>query len=273
MKTLRLYLAALAVLGCSKSQPAAVPRSRPRASPSRPRLRLRRGAPRSIPGRPGKRCRTPSSPDTAAAHSTSLTSYLKTIPTTGLVVTVHGRVLYSYGDLLEESYLASARKSVLSMLYGNYVTQGRIKLSSTLAELGIDDRPPLTAGEKQATVEGPAHDELRRLSPRPRIRATTSVTPRPGAARSPARISSTATGTSTSWARSSRRPRSGTSTTRWKSTWPAPSAWRTGAGISSRRAGTRPDRSTSPITCGFRPATWPGWATSCCGKGSGRTSR
>ena len=82
----------------------------------------------------------------------SLTSYLKTIPTTGLVVTVHGRVLYSYGDLLEESYLASARKSVLSMLYGNYVTQGRIKLSSTLAELGIDDRPPLTAGEKQATV-------------------------------------------------------------------------------------------------------------------------
>jgi len=38
------------------------------------------------------------------------------------------------------------------MLYGNYVAQGRIRLDATLADLGIDDRPPLTADEKKATV-------------------------------------------------------------------------------------------------------------------------
>lgn len=82
----------------------------------------------------------------------TLTTYLRKIPTTGLMVAVHGRVLYSYGNIAEQSYLASARKSVLSMLFGNYVAQGRIKLTASLAELGIDDRPPLTPAEKQATV-------------------------------------------------------------------------------------------------------------------------
>jgi CubicO group peptidase (beta-lactamase class C family) len=38
------------------------------------------------------------------------------------------------------------------MLYGNYVEQGKIRLDATLAELGIDDRPPLTPEEKRATV-------------------------------------------------------------------------------------------------------------------------
>ena len=82
----------------------------------------------------------------------TLTTYLQKIPTTGLMVAVHGRMLYSYGDITGQSYLASARKSVLSMLFGNYVAQGRIRLTSTLAELGIDDRPALTPEERQATV-------------------------------------------------------------------------------------------------------------------------
>jgi CubicO group peptidase (beta-lactamase class C family) len=82
----------------------------------------------------------------------TLTTYLKTIPTTGMMVSVHGRMLYSYGNVTEQSYLASARKSVLSMLFGNYVAEGKIKLTSTLAQLGIDDRPPLSPEERQATV-------------------------------------------------------------------------------------------------------------------------
>ena len=152
MKTLRWYLAAIAVLGCSKSQPAAVP------EPAQPVA--------AAPAVPASPWRTPvfpratwekvPNPELAGYRSgalDSLTSYLKSIPTTGMVVTVHGRVLYSYGDLVEQSYLASARKSVLSMLYGNYVTQGRIKLDATLADLGLDDRPPLTPEEKQAKVK------------------------------------------------------------------------------------------------------------------------
>ena len=45
------------------------------------------------------------------------------------------------------------RKSLLSALYGVYVKEGVINLSSTLAELGIDDtNPALTQEEKGAHV-------------------------------------------------------------------------------------------------------------------------
>src|SRR4051812_33735493 len=46
---------------------------------------------------------------------------LVTLPTTALMVVTGGRVVYRYGDIAQVSYLASARKSVLSMLYGKYV--------------------------------------------------------------------------------------------------------------------------------------------------------
>ena len=45
-------------------------------------------------------------------------AYAHTLDTTGLMVVQHGRVVYEYGNVKRLSYLASARKSVLSMLYG-----------------------------------------------------------------------------------------------------------------------------------------------------------
>jgi CubicO group peptidase (beta-lactamase class C family) len=77
---------------------------------------------------------------------------LATLPSTGFVAIVGGRVLMSYGDLQAVSYLASVRKSVLAMLMGNYVAQGKVHLDKTLAELGIDDIGGLSDQEKQATV-------------------------------------------------------------------------------------------------------------------------
>ena len=77
---------------------------------------------------------------------------LATMPSTGFMAVVGGRVLASYGDLQTLSYLASVRKSVLSMLYGSYVANGTVRLDRTLAELGIDDVGGLTPSEKQATV-------------------------------------------------------------------------------------------------------------------------
>ena len=77
---------------------------------------------------------------------------LATMPSTGFMAVVGGRVLTSYGDLQTLSYLASVRKSVLSMLYGNYVANGTVRLDKTLAELGLDDVGTLTDGEKQATI-------------------------------------------------------------------------------------------------------------------------
>ena len=72
--------------------------------------------------------------------------------TTGLVVVVNGKVIYTYGDIKQVSYTASCRKSVLSMLYGKYVANGTIKLDETIGQLGIDDVQGLLPQEKEATV-------------------------------------------------------------------------------------------------------------------------
>jgi len=73
--------------------------------------------------------------------------------TTGLVVVDRGRVVFTYGDIEELSYVASVRKSILSMLYGYWVENGTIELDTTLAELGFDDIGGLLPIEKQATIE------------------------------------------------------------------------------------------------------------------------
>ena len=80
-------------------------------------------------------------------------THLTTMPSTAFVAVVNGRILMQYGDLERVSYLASVRKSILSMLYGIYEARGRIDLSRTLAQVGIDDIGGLTADEKQATVQ------------------------------------------------------------------------------------------------------------------------
>ena len=83
----------------------------------------------------------------------SVRARLSTMATTGFMAVVGGRVLMSYGDVDTVSYLASVRKSVLSMLMGNYVRRGTIDLSKSLAELGMDDVGGLTDAEKRATVK------------------------------------------------------------------------------------------------------------------------
>ena len=80
------------------------------------------------------------------------TARVKALPTTAMVVIVGGRVLWEYGDLARVSYLASVRKSILAMLYGNYVQSGRIRLEKTMADLKIDDVEGLLPGEKAATI-------------------------------------------------------------------------------------------------------------------------
>ncbi len=73
--------------------------------------------------------------------------------TTGLVVVDRGRVVFRYGDIEELSYVASVRKSILSMLYGYWVENGTIKPNTTLADLNFDDIGGLLPIEKQATIE------------------------------------------------------------------------------------------------------------------------
>jgi len=72
--------------------------------------------------------------------------------TTGLMVLHKGVPVYEYGDLKRLSYIASCRKSILSMLYGKYVHDGTINLSTTIGELGIDEKDGLLPVEKTATI-------------------------------------------------------------------------------------------------------------------------
>ena len=71
---------------------------------------------------------------------------------TGIVVVDRGRVVFTFGDIEELSYIASCRKSILAMLYGDWVERGVIDLESTLDEMGMDDVGGLLDIEKQATV-------------------------------------------------------------------------------------------------------------------------
>jgi CubicO group peptidase (beta-lactamase class C family) len=73
-------------------------------------------------------------------------------PVTGYMVVQRGKVVFQFGDVVENSYIASCRKSVLAMIYGQYVTSGKINLDKTVKELGLDDVDGLLPVEKEATI-------------------------------------------------------------------------------------------------------------------------
>jgi CubicO group peptidase (beta-lactamase class C family) len=79
--------------------------------------------------------------------------YSKSIGSSAVMIIVDGVVLDEWGETAKRFRCHSMRKSLLSALYGIYVKEGKIDLSSTLEELGIDDTAPtLSAEEKKARV-------------------------------------------------------------------------------------------------------------------------
>lgn len=72
---------------------------------------------------------------------------------TGIVAAERGRVVFRYGDIEELSYLASVRKSILAMLYGQWVENGTIDLDWTLEDIDVDDVGGLLPIERQATID------------------------------------------------------------------------------------------------------------------------
>jgi CubicO group peptidase (beta-lactamase class C family) len=69
-----------------------------------------------------------------------------------LLVIHAGAVLMAGGQVARRFDCRSIRKSLLSALYGIHVANATLDLDATLADLGIDDEPPLTTQEKQACV-------------------------------------------------------------------------------------------------------------------------
>jgi hypothetical protein len=81
-----------------------------------------------------------------------LRSWLKTQQTTAVHISVDGREIFEYGDVHRTSKVASVRKSVLAMLYGNYVASGQIDLGKTVVQLSLNDVQPFLDIEKNATL-------------------------------------------------------------------------------------------------------------------------
>ncbi|HYF40696.1 MAG TPA: serine hydrolase, partial [Gemmatimonadales bacterium] len=76
----------------------------------------------------------------------------RAMPPGSVFISEAGRKVLSWGDDSRRVKLSSVRKSFLSALFGTRIPEGRIHLDRNLAEIGIDDEPPLTATERTATV-------------------------------------------------------------------------------------------------------------------------
>ncbi len=78
--------------------------------------------------------------------------YAAGIPTAAVMIVQNGLVVDEWGPTDHRYMGHSIRKSLLSALYGIFVERGRIDLTKTLADLGIDDKLGLSEREKLANV-------------------------------------------------------------------------------------------------------------------------
>ncbi len=106
-----------------------------------------------FPGETWEKVKRPEEVGWSSSKLEEAKAYSRTVGSTAVMIVEGGRVVEEWGATARRINLFSVRKSFLSALYGVYVGEGKIDLSSTLGELGIDDLPPrLTAEEKRATV-------------------------------------------------------------------------------------------------------------------------
>lgn len=150
-RTFALPLALALALGVAACAPAGVSSRAPTGAPPPTPASTTLATP-VYPGAEWERIDRPEVVGWSSEGLERVRERLSTLATTGMMAVVGGRVLFEYGDVQAVSYLASVRKSILSMLYGIYVERGAIDLDKTLAELGIDDIGGLSDREKQATV-------------------------------------------------------------------------------------------------------------------------
>ena len=144
MRVLPLLLILTVPLGAAwRARDGAAPRV---ASTSQP-------APATFPGDTWQRVANPTRIGWSKAGLDSVQALISRMNSSAMVVVEHDKIVYSYGDLAAQSYLASVRKSILSMLYGIEIARGRIDTSKTLAALHIDDVGGLRPQEKEATIQ------------------------------------------------------------------------------------------------------------------------
>jgi CubicO group peptidase (beta-lactamase class C family) len=130
-----------------------------------------------FPGADWERFPSPDAAGYDGARLDALRTWLKTFNTTAMIVSKGGKIVFEYGDTARVSKVASVRKSVLAMLFGKYVAEGRVDLDKTVKQLGLDDKQPFLPVEEGATLRQllaarsgiylpSGNEELTSLSPR-----------------------------------------------------------------------------------------------------------
>ncbi len=76
--------------------------------------------------------------------------YADSVKSGSVMVASRGHVVAAWGDVARKLELHSVRKSLVSALFG--ATADRINIDVTLADVGLDDRTPLTPDEKRARL-------------------------------------------------------------------------------------------------------------------------
>ena len=106
-----------------------------------------------FPGDEWARWPTPEAAGWSAVKLKAAREHAATLKTAAVMIVQGGRVVDEWGETNRPFKCHSMRKSILSSLFGPHVATGKIKRTSTLGELGIDDNvPSLTDIEKKAAV-------------------------------------------------------------------------------------------------------------------------
>ncbi|ERJ58644.1 serine hydrolase domain-containing protein [Sphingobacterium paucimobilis] len=72
--------------------------------------------------------------------------------TSAVMIIVNGKVAYQWGEVDRKYNSHSIRKSIISAMYGKYISEGIVDKNATMGDLGIDDNEGLSDTEKKATV-------------------------------------------------------------------------------------------------------------------------
>jgi CubicO group peptidase (beta-lactamase class C family) len=144
---LLILIAGLVLVGCAPAVPLAT--ATPQFSTNIP------GDTLQSPVYPGLEWTMADNPEGMGWSSVKLAQahvYADRIGSAAVMVIDDGIVVASWGDLAYKYPCHSMRKSLISALYGIYVGEGKIDLTLTLRDLGIDDFTPLTEVEKTASI-------------------------------------------------------------------------------------------------------------------------
>jgi len=103
---------------------------------------------RDVPGRSWERAASPGELGWSAERLAAARAHAATIDSDAVSIVVAGRIVAELGDVATRLNVHSIRKAFVSALIGIHVHEGRLRLSDTLADLGIDDNAPALSARR-----------------------------------------------------------------------------------------------------------------------------